>query len=78
MVKTIRVSEPFHEWVRAHKREEETMEDALRRLTRMPSPEEFRGILSAEDVDEVEAAIETLRERDRDRLAETRQTLEDQ
>ena len=32
MVKTIRVSEEFHELVAAHKRSGETMEEALRRM----------------------------------------------
>ena len=43
MSKTIRVSEEFHELVRAHNREGETTEETLRRLTRGPDPEVVAG-----------------------------------
>jgi negative regulator of replication initiation len=76
MVKTIRVSEDFHRWVKAHTREGETMEETLRRLTRTPSPEEFAGVLSPERVDEAEAAIERLDDRDRKRREDIRGDLE--
>lgn len=76
MTKTIRVSDDFHEWVEAHTRDDETMEEALRRLTRAPSPDEFAGVLSSERVDEAEEAIERLDERDRERREEIRRKLE--
>lgn len=48
MSKSVRVSETFHEFVKAHKREEETMEETLRRLIGGPNPEDVSGILSSE------------------------------
>lgn len=72
MVKTIRVSESFHGWVEAHNREGETMEETLRRLTRGPHPSEVADVLSAEQVDEVEDAIEELNERKSRRLRDVR------
>ncbi|WP_101294524.1 hypothetical protein [Halegenticoccus soli] len=48
MSKSVRVSEEFHEFVKAHKREDETMEETLRRLIGGPHPEDVAGILSSE------------------------------
>lgn len=76
MVKTIRVSESFHAWVEAHNEDGETMEETLRRLTRGPHPSEVADVLSAEQVDEVEAAIEDLNERESGRLREVRDAFE--
>ena len=72
MVKTIRVSEVYHDWLKAHSREDETMEETLRRLTRGPHPKEVVGALSPEQADEVEAAIDELNERGSDRLRDVR------
>jgi len=33
MVKTIRISEDYHEWLTAHNEPDETMEETLRRMT---------------------------------------------
>lgn len=76
MVKTIRVSESFHGWIEAHNEEGETMEETLRRLTRGPHPSEVAEVLSTEQVDEVEAAIEDLNERESNRLREARNAFE--
>lgn len=48
MSKSVRVSEEFHTFVKAHKREDETMEETLRRLIGGPHPEVVAGILSSE------------------------------
>ncbi len=56
MSKSLRISEEFHEFVIAHKREDETMEETLRRLIGGPHPEDVAGILSSE-------TAETMRER---------------
>ena len=48
MSKSVRISEEFHEFVIAHKRDDETMEETLRRLIGGPHPEEVAGILSSE------------------------------
>jgi predicted CopG family antitoxin len=68
MVKTIRVSEEYHEWLTAHKRDDETMEETLRRMTRGPNPDDVAGLLTAEEAEEAKEAIEGLRGRDRDRF----------
>lgn len=59
MSKSVRVSEEFHEFVKAHKGDDETMEETLRRLIGGPHPEDVTGILSTETA-----------ERMRDRLDE--------
>lgn len=51
MTQFIRVSEEFHEYVVAHKRDEET----LRRLAAGPHPEDVAGIVSPETADEMRA-----------------------
>ena len=77
MVKTIRVSEEFHELVAAHKRDEETIEETFRRMVGGPSPEMQEWALTEGDVEtaaELRAAIEHGRERAaalRDRFEES-------
>lgn len=78
MVKTIRVSEEYHEWLRAHKRDDETMEEVLRRMTRGPHPDDVAGLLSEADAEEAKAAVDRLRERDRDRFDAAREAFEDE
>lgn len=56
MVKTIRVSDEYHEWVKAHNREGETMEETLRRLTGGQDPKNLAGILSPEEAAEAKEA----------------------
>ncbi|MEZ3163803.1 hypothetical protein ABNG03_03945 [Halorubrum sp. RMP-47] len=68
MVKTIRVSEEYHEWLNAHKESDETMEETLRRMTRGPHPGDVAGLLTAGEAEEAKEAVENLRGRDRDRL----------
>lgn len=76
MVKTIRVSEEYHEWLRAHKEDDETMEEALRRLTRGPHPEDVAGLLTEEEATAATEAVEDLRGRDRGRFEAARQAFE--
>jgi len=68
MVKTIRVSEEFHEWLTAHKEDDETMEETLRRMTRGPHPDDVAGLLTEEEADAAKEAVADLRGRGRDRL----------
>ncbi|WP_424016885.1 hypothetical protein ACOZ4N_13485 [Halorientalis pallida] len=68
MVKTIRVSEEYHEWLRGHKRDDETMEETLRRMTRGPNPEDVAGLLSEDEAEEAKEAVSDLRSRDRSRF----------
>jgi predicted CopG family antitoxin len=76
MVKTIRVSEEYHRWLHAHKREDETMEEALRRMTRGPHPDDVAGLLSESEAEEAKEAVERLRKRGRGRLDAARDTFE--
>lgn len=75
MVKTIRVSEEYHEWLSAHKRDGETMEETLRRMTRGPSPGDVAGLLSEDEVERAKAAVDELRGRDRARFEAARRAF---
>ena len=68
MVKTIRVSEEYYEWLSAHKEDDETMEETLRRMTRGPHPSDVVGLLTEAEADDAKEAVNQLRGRDRDRL----------
>lgn len=48
MSKSIRISEEFYGYLDSHKREDETMEETLRRLIGGPCPEDVAGILSSD------------------------------
>ncbi|MFB6087864.1 MAG: antitoxin VapB family protein [Haloarculaceae archaeon] len=76
MVKTIRISEEYHEWLRAHKREDETMEETLRRMTRGPNPDDVAGLLSESDAEDAKEAVDRLRGRDRKRFQRAREAFE--
>ena len=76
MVKTIRVSEEYHEWLLAHKRDDETVEETLRRMTRGPNPEDVAGLLAEEEAETAKQAVERVRTRDRGRLDEAREAAE--
>ncbi len=78
MVKTIRVSEEYHEWLTAHKRDDETMEETLRRMTRGPHPADVAGLLSDAEAEEAKEAVERLRGGDRDRFDAAREAFEDE
>ena len=75
MVKTIRVSEEYHAWLRAHKRDDETMEETLRRMTRGPNPEDVAGLLTGDEAEEAKEAVEDLRNRDRSRFDAAREAF---
>ncbi|WP_435194372.1 hypothetical protein [Natronomonas sp. EA1] len=77
MGKTIRVSEEYHAWLRAHKRDGETMEETLRRMTRGPHPDDVVGLLSEAEAETAKDAVARLRNRDRDRLDAARDAVED-
>jgi hypothetical protein len=64
MSKSVRISEEFHEFVRAHSREGETMEETLRRLIGGPHPEDVAGILSTETAERMRERLREKREAD--------------
>jgi hypothetical protein len=68
MVKTIRVSEEYHEWLTGHKRSDETMEETLRRMTRGPHPSDVAGLLTEGEAEDAKQAVNRLRGGDRERL----------
>ncbi|OAQ53762.1 hypothetical protein HTG_05730 [Natrinema mahii] len=76
MSKSVRVSEEFHEFVTAHKRDDETMEEALRRLIGGPNPEDVAGILSSETAEGMRERLAEKRERDVDGKAELQERFE--
>jgi len=76
MVKTIRVSEEYHEWLKAHKRDGETMEETLRRMTRSPHPSDVAGLLTDEEAEAAKEAVEGMRGRTRTRLDVAREAFE--
>jgi len=57
-VKSIQVSEEFHAYVKAQKREGETMGEALVRLAGGPHPDAVAGLLSDETAEGMHDAIE--------------------
>lgn len=76
MSKSVRVSEEFHEFVKAHKREDETMEETLRRLIGGPHPEDVAGILSSETATIMRDRLEEKRESDIEDKRELRERFE--
>lgn len=71
MSKSVRISEEFHELIKAHKREDETMEETLRRLIGGPQPEDVAGILSSDTAETMRTQLEEKRKTD----VEGKQTL---
>jgi hypothetical protein len=76
MSKSVRISEEFHEFVKAHKRDDETMEETLRRLIGGPHPENVAGILSSETAEDMRDRLETKRETDVEGKHELRDRFE--
>lgn len=76
MSKSVRVSEEFHAFVAAHKRDEETMEETLRRLIGGPDPEDVAGILSPETAGTMRERIDAKREAGAESKRELRERFE--
>lgn len=77
MGRRIRVSDEYHELIREHKRDDETMEETPRRMTGAPGPRVLAGALSDESAETMKEGIEDLRGRDRDRLRRVREAFGD-
>ncbi|AGB16822.1 hypothetical protein Halru_2236 [Halovivax ruber XH-70] len=76
MSKSMRISEEFHEYIASHKRDDETMEDTLRRLIGGPHPEEVAGILSSDTAATMRSRLDTKHEVDADEKRELRERFE--
>ena len=68
--KSVRLDDDVYERVKAHKREDETMSEAIDRLIGRPSLHELGGILDGEDVDEMRKTIEDADEEDAEEVEE--------
>ena len=75
MSKSIRLSDEAYERLAAHKREDETFSDVVLRLAGERSLLELAGMLTEEQADEIETAIQERRERRRDQLDEMAEEL---
>jgi len=76
MSKSVRISEEFHEFVTAHKRDDETMEETLRRLVGGPHPEDVAGILSSDTATAMRDRLENKGETDAEAKHELRERFE--
>ena len=76
MSKSVRISEEFHEFIASHNRDDETMEETLRRLIGGPDPEEVAGILSSETASTMRERLGEKRERDVEGKRELRERFE--
>lgn len=77
MDETIPVSAEFHEWLQEQRAEDESMEDALRRMLAAPEPAAIAELLTDEESERAIEAIDSLQNVDRDRLDVARETFSD-
>lgn len=68
MSKSVRLSEEAYDRLEAHKREDETFSEVVLRLAGERSLLELAGILTGEEADALEDALEERRSRRRDEL----------
>lgn len=75
-MKTVRVDEWFHEYLKTEKEDDETMGEALVRLTGAPAPDPdlVAGVISEE---KGEAMMERIEQSDRSSAREARERLAD-
>lgn len=76
MSRIIRISSELHEFIKAHNREGETIEETLRRLVGGPHPEDGAGILSSETADAMRERLERKGEADVNGKRELRKRFE--
>lgn len=76
MSKSVRISEEFHEFIAAHKHEDETMEETLRRLVGGPRPEDIAGILTSETAERMRERIDEKRTADVESKRDLRERFE--
>lgn len=76
-VTTMKVPRWFKDWVKAHKRDEETMFEALQRLSGGPHPREVTGILSEDEAERMLEQIESKRRSSQERKQQLRDEFDD-
>lgn len=74
---TMKVPTWFKDWVKAHKRDNETMFEAWQRLSGGPHPQEVTGILSDEAAAEMLERIEAKRDASRSSKDALREAFDD-
>jgi hypothetical protein len=75
MTESVEISSEFHEVLEAHRRENETLEDTLRRLIGGPSPEALAELVGDEG-DDLREAVRQKRAAGRNRRARLRERFE--
>jgi len=68
--KSVRLEEDVYERVKAHKRENETISEAIDRLIGTPSLHELGGVLDGDQVDKMRKTIEDADEEDAEEVEE--------
>lgn len=76
MSKSVRISESFHEFLESHSRDDETMEETLRRLVGGPDPDAVAGIISSETATTMRERIDAKRDQDTDGKQDLREQFE--
>ncbi|MFB6185604.1 MAG: hypothetical protein ABEI86_01895 [Halobacteriaceae archaeon] len=76
MSKSVRISEAFHAFVKAHNREDETMEETLRRLIGGPHPEDVAGILASDTAAKMRTLLDEKGETDKEGKRDLRERFE--
>jgi len=76
MSKSVRISEPFHEFIKSHNRDDETMEETLRRLVGGPHPDAVAGIISSDTATTMRERIDAKRTQDTDGKQNLREQFE--
>jgi len=77
MSKTISVDEDYHAWVKAHNRGGETMAETLRRLTRVPHPEDVANLMTDDAAEEAKESAEDFSSGGSRRFEEARKAFAD-
>lgn len=73
--KTIRVSEEFYSWLESRQRDDESLEETLRRVAGGPHPAEVAGLLTPEEAEEMKEAARRFREDSGDRKRRAREAF---
>jgi len=60
VTKKIRVSDEYYRWVKSEQTDDETTEEALRRLTLGPHPSEVTGLLTESEAEAAKESVKRL------------------